>query len=156
MSKQRISIILLAVMLAGCADESNSFRDQYRWLSGKWEGKDGETQVIETWKWQRYRFEGEGFRIDDGDTTSTERLYISAYGPAIGYTALLNEEEFLSFQADNAVDNKLIVRNKRNDFPKMISYELTSDSSLLITLEGEMRGTPVSTSYSMQRKSRER
>jgi hypothetical protein len=156
MLKQIPPFLLLAFLMAGCNNDADTLRNQYRWLSGKWEGKDGETQVIETWKWQHDRFEGEGYRINDGDTTSSELLFIDSYGSAVGYSALLNHTELWSFQADPAQENRLVVRNKRNDFPKMISYVLESDSSVVITLEGEMRGSAVSTSYTMKRKGRSR
>jgi len=43
-----LSIFL--ILLASCSTKNNAFRDQYRWLSGKWEGESKGTIMVENWK----------------------------------------------------------------------------------------------------------
>lgn len=146
-----LSALLLILAFTGCERSPNQFRDQYRWLSGKWVGKDGQSTVIEYWKWDKYRFEGKGFRIEEGDTTTTESLFISNYDGVIGYTALINNERLFSFQKIQSQNDSLIFINNQNDFPKKLTYVLVTNNVLLIQLEGEIGPKPIKVEYKLNR-----
>jgi hypothetical protein len=149
-----LTIILWLLCFVGCERSPDEFRDQYRWISGKWVGKDGESNVIEYWKWNKFRFEGKGFRTLDGDTTTTESLFISNYDGVIGYTALINHERLYSFQKISSQNDSLIFVNNQNDFPKKITYALIQDDVLLIELEGEVGPKKVKVDYTLKREER--
>ncbi|MEQ9186390.1 MAG: hypothetical protein RLP15_01565, partial [Cryomorphaceae bacterium] len=82
-----ISITL--VVLMGCSESGNAFRDQFRWLSGKWKGANDGIELIEQWKWNKSRFEGIAFEIKDGDTLLTEHLFLEEFNGIPGYVAIV-------------------------------------------------------------------
>ena len=134
------AIISLTLLVAACSNPNEELRNQYRWLSGKWVGKDGETTVIEEWKWNRFRFEGNGYRIDQGDTTTKEFLVISSFGAHNAYIITLNDKNTYAFQEVETVNKQVHFANPDHDFPAHISYTLQQDSILEIDLRGNTEG----------------
>ncbi|MEX2598015.1 MAG: hypothetical protein WEC59_13905 [Salibacteraceae bacterium] len=139
------------ILLISCQSSSNQFRDQLRWLGGKWKGKDGETTRIENWHWSKHRFEGNAYSILKSDTLFKEQLFLSDYNKAPVYTVRINNGMPISFAAVKIEKRKCVFQNDEHDFPTTISYTALSDSTIAIKLTGKDSTVSKPISYTLRR-----
>jgi len=127
-------VVILLIINSSCSRTDNSFRDRFRWLSGKWEGKLGEAVLIEQWKWNKYRFEGHAYSITNGDTVDSEELFLQNYGDKAGYTVVINDEGPYTFSLTQETPLECEFENVDYDFPSVIRYTVYGDIALGIEL----------------------
>lgn len=129
---------LASILLSACnTPKDNDFRDQFRWISGKWKGEyDGRT-VIEQWSWEKHRFEGTSIEIEKGDTVLNETLFLEEHAGHSSYIAVLTERDPILFSGShNISSNKWVFQNPEHDFPAQLVYQLLGDSALNISVHG--------------------
>jgi hypothetical protein len=145
------SVIAALVLLSACSTKNNSFRDQYRWLSGQWKGYNDGTTMIESWKWEKYRFEGTGVEIIGNDTVFSETMYIESFGDQAAYVVIIKDRSPIMFHRVEESENRLVFVNEHNDFPSQIIYQHESDTALTVSLMAKGRPDGAEVSYQMTR-----
>jgi hypothetical protein len=152
MRKLIMYFMFIALILStSCSRPDNSFRNRFRWLSGKWEGKLGETLMVEQWKWNKSRFEGHAFSIMNGDTVDSELLFLESYGNKAGYTVVVNGEGPFTFALTKESAEEYEFMNPDHDFPSLIRYTVKSDTALSIDLFPKDNSSLPSLSYTLKR-----
>ena len=145
--------VAVLVLLQGCeVSGDNRFRDQFRWIAGKWKGEyDGRT-VIEKWSWKKHRYEGLGIELEREDTVFAERLYLEDHHGKSSYIAVLKDRPPVLF-AGTAIKGQRAweFENKEHDFPSRIIYELADDSTLVISILGPGGNGHNGYSYTLKR-----
>jgi hypothetical protein len=145
---RKITLILsLAVLCASCGDTHPSqVADCFNLerLQGRWEYMDNRTYQIEEWTMTSdKKLKGTGFVLDGNDTTFIEFLSIQEVAGKLTYYARPSEiasPEVVPFPLEAEGKDKLVFTNERNDFPKRIVYQLQSDSSMQVYIEGPRDG----------------
>lgn len=138
----------MVLVSTSCGPKENEFRDNFRWLSGKWSGVNDDIQIVEHWMWDKHRFEGTGYHIDDGDTVFKEFLFLEEYNGVAGFTIVFGESGPYTFALKQSDGQVFVFQNQDHDFPSEIIYRLDSDSALTITLIGN--GNPIKEEQSYQ------
>lgn len=146
-----ISYVILLIINSSCNITDNSFRDRFRWISGKWEGKLGETTIVEQWKWNKFRFEGHSYSIANGDTVDSELLFLQNFGSRAGYTVVVNDQGPFTFSLtkENPLECEFV--NTDHDFPSLIRYTVLGDTALGIDLLPNDKVKETSLSYRLKR-----
>jgi len=150
-----LNILLVVFMTSllglGCSEKDNAFRNQFRWLSGKWEGSNEGTELIEQWIWNKTRFEGQAFEIKGGDTLLVEDLFLDEYNGIPGYAAIVNGDGPFMFAFKGEKDGVYEFQNEEHDFPSIIRYRYDSDSSITISLMSKESPNEANLSYQLKR-----
>lgn len=143
--------VILLIANSSCLRTDNSFRDRFRCISGKWEGKLGETTLIEQWKWNKNRFEGFAYSISNGDTVDTEFLFLQNFASKAGYTAVVNDKGPFTFALTKESPLECEFENPDHDFPSVIRYTVLGDTALGITLLSRDKLAENTLSYRLKR-----
>lgn len=120
-----ITGIFLAI--AACTPQQNSFD----WLTGQWvriNDSEGQT-TYEFWeKESETEYKGIGFTMQQSDTIWKEHIYLQKKNRNWTFEVSgTNDNEATVFQLTSLEDNKFIVENKENEFPKKIEYQLVNN-----------------------------
>lgn len=145
------SLIVTVAFLSACSAKNNDFRDQYRWLSGKWVGDNHGRVMIESWKWEKYRFEGAAVEMEDNDTVFTETMYIESFGDQAAYVVVIKGKNPMMFHRVEETKNRLVFVNEHNVFPSKIIYQHESDTALTVSLMAKENPNVAEISYQMTR-----
>ena len=140
----------LATIVTACNSKPSEFRNDFRWIAGKWQGTNGSVFMMEQSTWNKTRFEGRGFEIDQGDTLFSERLYLQSFDGAYAYIAYLPKHGLTLFNARKETETHWIFENQDHDFPAAIHYKLESDSTITVSLLA--KGEPFRGEHSYQLK----
>jgi hypothetical protein len=136
MKKTFILLTISILFLASCKDsnESNDFRNRYRWLTGKWEGSNGKVTMSETWQWKKSRFSGSGFEISGNDTLFSEELFIESFGSSDAYIAAMQSGIVTAFSSSQVDSVTWRFENQDHNFPSVIQYTLEGDTAMTVSL----------------------
>ena len=143
--------LMILIVSGSCNRADNSFRDRFRWLSGKWVGTLGDTKVVEQWKWNKHRFEGHAYSILHGDTVDTELLFLQSFGNKAGYTVVVNGEGPFTFYLSKESPLVYEFVNPDHDFPSVIRYSVEGDTALGIDLFPRDNASTPALTYTLQR-----
>lgn len=149
----RLIVLFLCCIAFACSGRKDSaFRDQFRWLAGKWEGKNGDALLVEHWMWNKYRYEGFGYEINNsGDTTFREQLFLEEYAGVPSYVAVIPGQGPTLFAGQAGTDNDWLFINGEHDFPSRIRYRLDADSTISISLMSRIEPLRPALSYQLNR-----
>lgn len=150
-STRRLLFVVSILYLSACSTKNNAFRDQYRWLSGKWVGDNNGTMMIETWKWEKHRFEGTGLELKGNDTVFSETMFIESFDEHAAYVVVIKDRSPMMFHRVEETENRLVFLNENNDFPSQIIYQHDSDTALTISLMAKGSADKAEVSYQMTR-----
>lgn len=145
------SLSIFLILLTSCSTKNNAFRDQYRWLSGKWEGENKGTIMFENWKWEKHRFEGTAAEIVENDTVFSEHLFIEQFENKAAYIVVMKERSLILFHQIEDELGRLVFVNEANDFPSKIIYQQDSENALTISLMAKGRPNQAEVSYQLSR-----
>jgi uncharacterized protein DUF6265 len=109
------------------------------WLSGCWQGRDGDMIVEETWTdpcADRMLATGRTVDAATGRTAFFEFLRIEARGDRLVYIALPRGRGETAFPATKVEAHRLRFENPEHDDPKVIEYRLEADGTLVTRVEG--------------------
>lgn len=144
-------IMLLITCLAGCSTKDNEFRDQYRWLSGKWKGERDGVVMLESWKWNKHRFEGFACEMNGDDTVFYEHLFLEEFEGRPCYIVVIEDREPVLFHRVPGNTNELVFRNSEHDFPSIIQYKREEDTSISVSLMTRDKPEEAEISYQLRR-----
>ena len=122
------------------------------WLTGCWEGRQGEAVIEEVWsKPGGASMLGFGRTIKGGRTTSFEFMQIREENGNLTYMAQPQGGTRVSFPLKNSVAAKMTFENKEHDFPQRVIYERGGPDLLLVAIEGAYKGKEEREEYQMKR-----
>ncbi len=113
-------------------------------LVGKWQDVGRDHTFYEQWKLVGDKhLRGKGYVMASSDTVFIERLEIKPRGSELLYrVGLSNKEsdELVEFQMTSETPTRIVFENKTHDFPKKITYEIDSTSTMRVFLNGHEAG----------------
>lgn len=145
-----LMVAFAAITMIGCDLNSDSgFRDQFRWISGKWKGQVADTVMVEQWKWNRHRFEGVGYEIWGDDTIFSQEIFLEPHGGFSSYVAVIPGQLPVMFSGHHR-GNSWIFINAEHDFPSRVVYVPEGDSLITVSIV-DREDTLSGWSYSLRR-----
>ncbi|HUS09492.1 MAG TPA: DUF6265 family protein, partial [Pyrinomonadaceae bacterium] len=94
------------------------------WLTGCWEGRQGEAVIEEVWsKPGGASLLGFGRTVKGGRTTAFEFMQIREENGSLTYMPQPHGGARVSFPLKNSVAAKMTFENKEHDFPQRVTYE---------------------------------
>lgn len=129
MLKSSIVLFITGIFLTtpACSPQKNNFD----WLAGQWvriNDSEGQT-TYEFWeKKSEIEYAGLGFTMQQSDTIWKEHIYLREDdGNWLLEVRGMNDIESTIFQLTSLKENKFVVENKENEFPKKIEYRLVNN-----------------------------
>ena len=121
------------------------------WLSGCWEGRQGEALVEEHWsKPEGQTMLGFSRTLKDNKTVSYEFLQIRESSSGLEYMPQPQGGERVSFKLIKADNGRYTFENPTHDFPQRIIYE-RQGAMMMASIEGLLKGKPERQEFVMRR-----
>ena len=130
-----LSFVAIIIFLSSCykPTASESMQD-LQLLEGNWKSYKG-VGFNENWSREnKFLLKGEGFSMNENDTSFYERLSIKMYNDTVYYSVYLESGKSTNFKLTKAKKDKWTFVNPNNDFPSIINYEVENDTLLNITI----------------------
>ena len=122
------------------------------WMSGRWAGSQGGTEMEEIWTAPRGgTLLGVHRDVKDGRTVSFEFLRIEAVPEGLTYFASPQGRPATPFRAVENAKGRVVFENREHDFPTRILYWLGGDGTLHARIEGTLRGQAASEEWAWSR-----
>ena len=113
-------------------------------LVGKWEDGSQSNKFIEEWSLNDEKeMSGKGYVMSSHDTVFIEYLSIREVNGVLTYFAQVsdhNDGQVIPFGLKENKNFKMVFENIHHDFPQRIIYELTTDTTLYVYIEGHENG----------------
>ena len=103
-------------------------------LEGKWKSYKG---IAFNENWSRINeneLKGEGYSLNNQDTSFYERLSIKIKNDSVYYSVFLKSGKSTDFKLEKAKKAKWTFINPENEFPSIINYEVKNDTLLHICI----------------------
>ena len=149
---KKYQLILFSLLVIACSSpikkESNLAKEFFDRLPGKWQLEKSTT--IEKWEKNGDLYRATVYKPLGKESLLTERIRIIEKEGEIYYEATVrgqNKEKPVPFKLIESGRDKVVFENKAHDFPKMITYELTSDDQLVATIQGILNNKPEKISF---------
>ena len=148
-----VFLLVLSTLVSSCqmGEKNQEFRRQFGWLSGKWLGQNGSVVLTEQWRWNKTRFEGEGFEIEGGDTLFSEKIILQEIDGIPAYIVSIPFQGLVLYTGVSDSTKRWIFENKEHSFPSRIFYLQESDSSIIVSLEARDQAFRGEHSYQLKR-----
>lgn len=149
-------ISLLVFALSGIAQgpvltEKASLAD-LAWLTGCWEGRQGEAVIEEVWsKPGGGSMIGFGRTVKANKTTSFEFMQFRERDGTLVFMPQPGGGTLVYFPLKDSFGGKLTFENKEHDFPQRVIYERKGPGLLLAAIEGTYKGKEEREEYQMKR-----
>jgi hypothetical protein len=149
---KRLLAILVAVIIAcGCSTADEKQKEGIRklksleWLLGNWEMATGQGTLTESWtKISDTLWMGSGvFVSETGDTAFHEELKIVTRADTLYYIPTVSDQNGglpVKFKERLIGETEIVFENPAHDFPQIIRYEKTSDTSVHAMVSGNDGG----------------
>lgn len=122
------------------------------WLTGCWEGRQGEAVIEEVWsKPGGGSMIGFGRTVKANKTTSFEFMQFREQAGSLVYLPQPQGGARVSFPLKDSFGGKLTFENKEHDFPQRVIYERKGPGLLLAAIEGTYKGKEEREEYQMKR-----
>ena len=146
------ALVMVAFGLALAAQASDSVSD-LSWMVGAWEARLGQAQVEEHWIAPRGgTLLGVSRTVAGEKTVAFEFLRIETRSDGIYYVAHPNARPGTDFKLTRVLNRTAVFENPRHDHPKLIRYQLVSEGSLQVRIEGDEEGKHVIQDFDFKRK----
>ena len=136
------SLIFGFALLLGCVSKKPSQLKEMEWMIGTWHVES--KSLYERWKnVSDTEFQGINFAVDGPDTIVHEYIQLKASEESIFYIlrpSKQNRGRSIQFKLISKDPKRLVFQNKEHDFPPLIVYVKTSDTSIDAWIEGEVDG----------------
>lgn len=113
----------------------------FTWLLGSWHSDSNTTRISESWKQiSSNTFEGAGntYSVEKGRMVSSETLRLLEMSGEVFYIAKVASNELpVAFKLSHCTAKTATFENPQHDFPKKLSYHLTSDNTITVFVSGE-------------------
>ena len=134
------------------AGEKSASLADLAWLTGCWEGRQGEAVIEEVWsKPSGASMLGFGRTVKGGRTTSFEFMQIREENGSLIYMPQPQGGTRVSFPLKNSVGAKITFENKEHDFPQRVIYERGIAELLIAAIEGTYKGKEEREDYQMKK-----
>jgi hypothetical protein len=140
-------LLLVTIVSAGPAQtpapksEQTATLENLAWLTGCWEGRQGQAIVEEIWSKPRGgSMIGLGRTVKDGKTTSFEFMQFREENGSLVFLPQPQGGARVSFPLKDSFVEKLTFENKEHDFPQRVIYERKGPGLLLAAVEGTYKG----------------
>lgn len=110
--------------------------------------------MIEDWMWNKYRFEGKGYEILNGDTLTNESLFLEDFDGVVGYSVIVNGSGPYTFGLKDTAQRDYVFVNEDHDFPAIIQYHRDKDSTITLSLMKLSTPDNAEVSYQLKRRAR--
>jgi hypothetical protein len=151
MKRTNLSLLVLVLIAASCFGQTKSTLENLSWLSGCWEGRDGDSLLEEHWsKPEGQSMLGFGRTIKNNKTASYEFLQIREEMGGLVYLPQVQGAPPVQFRLSSYDKDKFVFENPTHDFPQRIIYE-RQNLMLLAAIEGLQKGKPVREEFLMKR-----
>jgi hypothetical protein len=142
---------VLAMMVVTCIGQTKSPIENLSWLSGCWEGRDGDSVLEEHWsKPEGQAMLGFGRTLKNEKTMSYEFLQIREELGGLVYLPQLQGTAAVPFRLTAFDKDKFIFENSSHDFPQRIIYQ-RQNLMLLAAIEGLQHGKQIREEFLMKR-----
>jgi hypothetical protein len=123
--------------------------DSLVWLVGTWQRQASHGTLYEKWtKVSDRTYEGDGFLVQNGDTTVTEYLRLEQFGEEVYYTARVPHNTYpVPFKLVLVEGKRCVFENPDHDFPQRIVYTRLPDERLQARIEGLQNGKQRATDF---------
>ena len=155
--RMMLALLTLLVFAAGgnaqtpVAAEKASLTD-LAWLSGCWEGRQGEAVLEEVWsKAAGGSMIGFGRTVKANKTTSFEFMQFREQAASLVFLPQPQGGARVSFPLKDYFGAKFTFENKEHDFPQRVIYERKGPGLLLAAIEGNNKGKEEREEYQMKR-----
>ena len=143
-----VFVVALLCSLASCEEPKPPRIDELSFplerLVGKWQDKNRDNAFYEEWtQTGESSLTGKGYVMSSADTVFIERLEIKPIENDLYYIVGLSSnqrDEMVQFKMTEATAQRIVFENPKHDFPKKITYELTTDSGMQVHLNGHEAG----------------
>ena len=137
-------LMLLALVAASLAQkpmQKNASLEDISWLSGCWEGRQGQAIVEEIWsKPGGGSMLGLGRTVKDHRTVSFEFMQFREENGSLVFLPQPQGGTRVSFPLKDFFAGRLTFENKEHDFPQRVIYERKGPGLLLSAIEGTYKG----------------
>jgi len=153
-----LAMVVLAILLLATAaslaqkpaQKSPTLAD-LAWLTGCWEGREGEAIIEEVWsKPSGGTMLGFGRTVKDGKTTTFEFMQIRETNGSLTYMPQPEGGTRVDFPLKDSFAGKMIFENPEHDFPQRVIYE-PQGRLLLAAIEGTYKGKAERQEFLMRR-----
>jgi hypothetical protein len=133
-------LMLAAVVSFGQARKKASL-DDLSWLSGCWEGRQGNAMIEEIWsKPAGGSMLGLGRTVKENRTVSFEFMQFREENESLVFLPQPQGGARVSFPLKDSFGGRLTFENKEHDFPQRVIYERKGPALLLAAIEGTNKG----------------
>jgi hypothetical protein len=144
----RIALTALVVSAASLSAQRPTAQS-LAWFNGCWEAKNATRRIIERWEAAGAELKGQSraITIPANVPREPEILKIFVAGDSIVYGAEPPGQRYAEFRATKVSATEVVFENPKHDFPKKISYRLTTKDSLHARVEGDSGSRPLNYPY---------
>ncbi|MCA1602147.1 MAG: DUF6265 family protein [Acidobacteria bacterium] len=144
--------LLLAMVAVNSQAQKKPSLDDLSWLSGCWEGRQGNAIIEEIWsKPAGGSMLGLGRTVKDKRTVSFEFMQFREQNGSLVFLPQPQGGARVSFPLKDSLGGKLIFENKEHDFPQRVIYERKAPALLLSAIEGTNKGKESREEFQMRK-----
>lgn len=135
-------ILFISLLSTHLHSQEKITKDDFKWLVGNWEMKQGKLTIVENWKEGKdSTLIGEGLVIKGNDTIVQEQMRIDKVGDYWVFIAQINNNNpvlFTLLPSSNSAE--LEFENLEHDNPQRVVYEYVSEKELHARTEADVKG----------------
>jgi hypothetical protein len=140
MKKGKISfLILLIFCLFNCKEpKPKNSLENFHWLLGNWNTKKNEGIFTENWAKRKGMLFGNSILRENDLVSFREKIILKYVKDTLNYIVVFERQyDSTYFKATTIKDSLLIFENPKNDFPKVIKYQLITKDKMVATISGD-------------------
>jgi hypothetical protein len=143
--------LLLLLFVAPALPAQRATLASVSWLNGCWVAKNATRQITERWEVAGSELKGLSRPVRAGVPGEPEILKIFVSGDSLVYGAEPPGQRYSEFRAISVSPTEVVFQNLKHDFPKKITYRLTTKDSLHARVEGDSGSTMRPLNYPYER-----
>jgi len=154
---KKIALLLILVLaLISCKKSNEGSKILVAdWLTGKWENKTADGNLLEIWKKTNDSiYDGASYFIKGKDTLHFETIQLIQKGENLLYVSNIrgqNNDKPATYKLLNSTEKQLVFENPKIEYPKKIVYNQITKDNLGIEISGIQGGKPSLDKYKMSR-----
>jgi hypothetical protein len=146
----RASLLLLPIVAASLTAQRPSVAS-LAWMNGCWVARNATRQITERWEVAGTEMKGMSRILRGTVPAEPEILKMFVAGDSLVYGAEPPGQRYAEFRATKVSPTEVVFENPKHDFPKKITYRLTTKDSLHARVEGDSGSTMRPLNYPYER-----
>jgi hypothetical protein len=147
-----VRLLVLMVMVTVSQAQKKASLDDLSWLSGCWEGRQGNAILEEIWsKPAGGSMLGLGRTVKENRTVSFEFMQFREENGSLVFLPQPQGGARVSFPLKDSFGGRLTFENKEHDFPQRVIYERKGPGLLLAAIEGTYKGKEEREEFQMRK-----